>query len=441
MSRRAIAALLAASLACASPSAPTSATDPETREAADARLAEKARVFRAAIADHHLAQEGFLLYAVDLATVRDELAQGTYPALGDTPTYTGLLAATHCARADVDTGPDRAEALADADRVLAGLEALMRVTGRRGLLARGMQRTRPPEDSQPDSRWFAGGPGYEAYVWRGDVSRDQYANGLLPALAACRRHFPERVRALAVDVAELLLETDMRLVDPDGRVTRYGELGPSAGYGFNSIAKLTGYAVFALAAEADPDPRFAAKRDALRDRDRVVATSGISNIRVLGMTSFSNELMAWNLYRVLVPLARRTRDPALADLEYGMARSWLRVRPDGNAYFALLHCQLAPDACEPADMESARQLLLRFPLEKRRLPPSPALEALPRAFLPSRKLRRQARDPVPIELRPAETFEWKSSPYRLDAATQPGVEYTGLDYLAAYWLLRGLEPR
>jgi len=435
------AAALAALVACVSPttvSAP-SATDPQVLAAEDARLADKAREFRAAIQDRHLAREGFLLYAVDLGTVRDELERGSHPALADTPTYTGLLAATHCARADIETGPGRDEALADAAGALAGLETLARVTGRRGLLARGMQRSPPPERSQSDNRWFPGAPGYEDYFWRGDVSRDQYANGLLPALAACRMHFPERVRALSVDAAELLLATDMRLVDPDGRVTRYGELGPSAGWGFNSIAKLTGYAVFALAAEVDPDPRFAAQRDALRDRERVVATSGISNVRVLGMTSYSNELMAWNLYRVLVPLARRTHDSALADLEHGLQRSWRRVRSDGNAYFALLYCQLAPDSCPPGAVEQARQLLLRFPLEKRRLAPSPALAELPRAFLPSRKLRAQAREPVPIELRPAENFEWKSSPYRLDSATQPGVEYTGLDYLAAYWLYRGLR--
>lgn len=439
MTRRLRPAALAALLACASPPAPTApAPPPSSRAADDALLVEKARAFREAIVARHLASEGFLLYAVDLNLIGDQLERGDYPALGDTPTFTGLLAAAHCSRADVETGAGRAEALADADRALAGLEALERVTGRRGLLARGMQRSPPPASSQPDNRWFPGAPGYEAFVWRGDVSRDQYANGLLPALAACRVHFPERTRALAVDAAELLFETDMRLVDPDGRVTKYGDVGPSAGLGFNAIAKLTGYAVFALAAEADPDPLFAARRDELRDRERVVATSTTSNVRVLGLTSYSNELQAWNLYRVLVPLARRTHDPALPDLEYGLQRSWLRVRDDGNPYFTLLYCQLEPGSCEPGSLEAARELLVRFPLEKRRLAPSPALAALPRAWLPSRKFDAQARDPVPIELRPAESFEWKSSPYRLDAPTQPDVEYTGVDYLAAYWLYRGL---
>ena len=429
-------------MACASPppSADPSPPDPADRAAQDELLAAKARAFRTAIVDRHLATEGFLLYSVNLDDIREQLAHGTYPALGDTPTYSGLLAASHCTRADVEQGGARAEALADADRALAGLEILMHVTGRKGLLARGIQRPPKPANSQPDNRWFAGAPGYEMYLWRGDVSMDQYANGLLPALSACREHFPQRVRALAREVAELLLETDMRLVDPDGRVTKYGELGPLAGWGFNPIAKLTGYAVFALAAELDPDPRFAMRRDELRDRDRVVATSTITNIRILGMTSYSNDMMAWNLLRVLVPLAERTHDPALPNLRHAMQRSWLRVRPYGNAYFAVLFCRLAPESCDRDALANARAMLLRFPLEKRRLATSPQLAELPRAFLPSRKLGAQTRAPVPIELRPAETFEWKASPYRINDLMQPRTEYTGTDYLSAYWLYRGLDP-
>ena len=58
-----------------------------------------------------------------------------------------------------------------------------------------------------------------------------------------------------------------------------------------------------------------------------------------------------------------------------------------------------------------------------------------------RKFRRQARELVPIELRPASSFEWKSNPYRVDAYVRPETEYTGLDYLVAYWLYRDLERR
>jgi hypothetical protein len=316
----------------------------------------------------------------------------------------------------------------------------MKVTGVPGLLARGVQRGPSPPPREPEHRWFRGAPGYEAFAWRGDASMDQYANGLLPAVAACRGHFPERTRALARDVAEMLLATRMQIIDPDGRRTTYGDLSPRAGWGFNAIAKLTGYAVFALAAELDGDPRWAAQRDRLRDEERVVAGSTLTNLKILGITNYSNDLMAWNLYRVLVPLARRTHDPALADLLRGMHRTWRRVAPDRNAYFTLVLCGLVREECTGERLEDARRTLHRFPLEKRRLAPAPELAALPRALLPGRKWHPRARDVVPIELRPPDSMEWKASPYRVQAATAPESEYTGLDYLAAYWLYRELLP-
>ncbi len=230
----------------------------------------------------------------------------------------------------------------------------------------------------------------------------------------------------------------MWLVDPDGRGTRFGDLSPRSGFGFNSIAQLTGYGIFALAAELDPDPRWAQRRDRLRDHDRVLARSRRTNIRILGITNYSNDLMAWNLYRVLIPLAHRTQDPGLPDLRHGMLRAWLRVREDRNAYFTLVLCKIEPASCAPGSLADARTQLERFRRDKRRVPLDPALEKLTRSWLPGRKFRRQARELVPIELRPANSFEWKANPYRVDASVRPEVEYTGLDYLVAYWLYRDL---
>ncbi len=401
-------------------------------------LEDKARHFREALVRRHLSPEGLVLYRINLTTIDHDLRTGSYPSLADTPTFTGQFAAVSCTRAGVERGAARAEARSDAARALDGLRVLMDVTGVRGLLARSLRRDAVPELSALRGRWFPGAQGFQAYSWRGDVSLDQYTNGLLPAVAACRTQFPERARRLVVDSAAHLLEHGMRLVDPDGRPTSFGNLGPCAGLGFNGIALLTGYAVFALAASMDPDPRWARQRDRLRDRDRVVARALFTNLRILGITNYSNDLMAWNLYRVLVPLARRSGDPALPDLRYGMFRAWLRVRNDGNPYFAGVLCSLEPASCQAPMLREARDFLARFPREKRLLPLNPALAQVPRRRLPGRKFRPQARKPVPIELRPASSFEWKSSPYRLDGAVMPGWSVTGLDYLAAYWLYRSL---
>ena len=397
-------------------------------------LATKALAFEHALEERHLSAEGLLLYRIDLRSIEADLSRGTYPDLADGATFTGLLAAAACGRASFVSGPARQAALADADRALAGLELLMAVTGSPGLLARAARRAPAPEGAPERRRWSRGGPGYEEYSFRGNVSMDQYANGLLPAVGLCAQHFPTRARSLIVASAEHLLAHEMHLTDPDGRRTRFGDLSASSGFGFNSLAQLTGYGVFALAAALDPDPRWENQRDRLRDDDRVVARAQRTNLRVFGITNTSNDLMAWNLYRVLVPLLRRSNDPALPDLLRSMKRTWRRVREDRNAYFTLVYCKLEPEGCDAALLETARDQLATFPQNKRKIAPPAALAELPKRVLPGRKWRRQARDPVPMQLRPVSSFEWKSSRYRLHYSVAPDIEYTGLDFLVAYWL-------
>ncbi len=377
--------------------------------------------------------EGVLLYRVDLRSIGRDLALGSYPENADGPTFTGLFAAAACARAESTDGQAHAEAMADAATALSGLELQMRVTGIRGLLARSVRR-QPPPDGSP-GEWHASTGELAGWYWRGDVSMDQYANGLVPAVGLCRALYPDRTRRLAVDAAAHLLENDFELTDPDGKRTRFGDLSWRSGLGLNSIAQLTSYAIFSLAARLDPgDPRWLATRDALRDRYRVVARARTTNLRVLGITNHSNDLMAFDLYRVMVPLARETGDPALADLRHGLYRGQLRVRPDQNAYFDLVFCSLEPESCQAGTLARARDQLASFPLEKRKLGAPETAAAAEARLLPGRKWKRLATELVPIESRPASSFEWKSSPYRLHSDASPVTEYTGLDYLVAYWL-------
>ncbi len=400
--------------------------------AAADELGGKADAFRDAIHARHLTPEGLLLYRVDLRAVRRDLAEGTYPEYADGPTFNGLWAGAACARAESSEGAERARALADAAKALDGLELLMDVTGVRGLIARSARRA-PPRASNP-SHWREGAGRFAGWWWRGDVSQDQYANGLVPAVGLCRRLFPERARRLAVDAASHLVSHDYQLIDANGKRTKYGDLSWTSGLGFNAIGQLTSYAVISLAARLDTDPRWLAERDRLRDRYRVVARARFTNVRVFGVTGHSNDLMAFDLYRVLVPLARETRDPALRDLRNGLWRAWVRVKPDRNAFLTGIFCELEPGACPAELLAGVHDSLAEFPLEKRKVKPSPELAALPTRWLPGRKWKSLARDVVPMRLRPASSFEWKSSPYRVTHGSEPNTEYTGLDYLAAYWL-------
>src|SRR5262249_23979080 len=105
------------------------------------------------------------------------------------------------------------------------------------------------------------------------------------------------------------------------------------------------------------------------------------------------------------------------------------------AYLTLIFCDLEPRSCGAPLLAEAHATLADFPTEKRKVAPAPELAQLPRRWLPSRHWEPLARDLVPMRLRPASSFEWKSSPYRLQLGPpQPYREYTGLDYLVAYWL-------
>ncbi len=424
---------LAVGLALALPPAAGEAEGPEAGP-----LDAKQRIFRAALFDRHLSSEGVVLYRMRLSRARDDLANGRYPSLADSPTFTGIFAAASCARARVDG--EQEQGLDDARRALAGLRLLMDVTGRRGLLARAIRR-----DAGLDLRevrgaesWHPGGPGFERYVFRGDVSQDQYANGLLFAVASCQELLPEESRRLVTDFAAHLLEHDLHIVDVDGRTTRYGNLGPFSALGWNAVALLTSYAAFALADHLEPGQAWGRKRAELRDRWRMVARSRLTNLRVLGITNPSNDMMTLHLLYAMLPLARATRDPAAVDLRHTLHRVWLRVREDRNPYFAALACHAEPPSCDQRALADGIALLERFPPDKTRHPLDPALASLPRWPIPGRKGLPLAREVVPIELRPPSSFEWKSSPYRLTGTVDTDIEYTGVDFLAAYWLYRAL---
>src|SRR5258706_9890988 len=144
------------------------------RVAAADDLAAKADAFRAAIYARHLSREGVLLYNVDLRQIERDLAEGTYPALADGPTFNGLFAAAACARAEATTGAERERARGDASQALAGLELLMDVTGIPGLLARSVRRA--PPSGGDTSEWHAPAGRFPGWHWRGDVSHDPYAN-------------------------------------------------------------------------------------------------------------------------------------------------------------------------------------------------------------------------------------------------------------------------
>src|SRR6266540_3783389 len=162
-------------------------------------LSEKARLFDRAIRSHHLSPEGILLYK--------RFSDRPEGAVGDAPIWTGCYLGAQALRFAVTGEEEAREGVLTA---LRGLHFLQAVTGKRGLLCRGISKQGiPPDDAHPQE-WHQGEGPFSAYFWHGDVSVDQYTGALFGSAlaydlvddAAARRTIVEDVAAIADHLTE-----------------------------------------------------------------------------------------------------------------------------------------------------------------------------------------------------------------------------------------------
>ena len=385
-------------------------------------LHAKATAYQARLVGLHQMPDGVIRYRVHASQPRDD-----YGDLPDGPFFAGLYLASQALRLAA-TGD--ADARREVERTLSGMELLLAVTGRPGLLARWVARAPSPRGGE----WLPSEtrPGY---WWRADVSKDQlagYACGLGVALAVLEE--PElrtRIAGLAGPVAQHLEAHALRLVDPDGERTTHGDLRPRlAGFpvGVNALIAL---AVAKAADAAGADSTLYASLLA----DGALDAAGTSHWRAPGNTKRVNENMA---YVSVLPLLRLETDPARAtELREVERRLWTKVAGEHNAFFALVHAAASGDAAARAEGVAA---LREFPERKRDFPvdltrPGFAFE---RSLWKGSKGEPRAEAPLPLYLRPSGSNLWVSDP-RLMAgslADRGETEYAGIDYLLAYWLAR-----
>jgi len=398
-------------------------------------LAEKARFYQSRLEARHQTPVGLIRYRRYL----EDDADPSYGDLGDGCFHTGIYLASQALRL-ATTGD-----LAAREQVLLtlrGLEMLMRVTGKRGLLSRHftphgtLARGWPRSTTLPE------------YDWKPDVSKDQYAgfvHGLGVAFALLDdTSLKARVAALAAAAADHLMENDLRIVDADGRPTTYGDLsGRFAGFfplGINALVALSIAKLASVSTAAEPYGGFYSR----------LVSRGYASVAYwaymapLGINNAVNENMG---YLALYPLLLLEKDPrTLERLRSGERRTWSHVKDEKNAFFAFVHAG-AVESGEGGDPGSAaeaaragRAALREFPDEKVELPVDLTRHGFnyPRAFLNNRKCLPRTTRALPLYLRPRSSSMWASDPYRLagSIALRRKMENAGMDYLLAYWMGR-----
>jgi hypothetical protein len=402
-------------------------------------LRAKADRYQERLEVHHRTPEGLIRYRRSLGGPPDP----SYGDLADGCFHTGIYLASQALRHAATRDPRARE---EALHALRALEMLMEVTGKPGLLARHFS----PAGTISGGPWRASSS-LPAYVWRSDVSKDQYAgfiHGLGVALVCLDE--PEvraRVARLAGAAADHLLANDFTIIDADGEPTTHGDLGGRFLFlpiGVNALITL---AIAKVAAVATGEERHQAfYRRLIANGYHHVAHWAYFDF--LGVGNRVNDHMG---YLALYPLLRLEEDPRIAAvLRDGGRRTWRHVRGDRNAFFAFIHAAAVGDP--PGDpppaafstveeaLSTGRESLGEFPEEKIEWPVDltrPGFD-FPRAFLNSRKCEPRTTSGIPLYLRVRTSSLWASDPFRLAGRLlrYGEVENAGMDYLVAYWLGR-----
>ncbi len=398
-------------------------------------LEEKAARYQAGIEARHQLADGVIRYRTQLGEDGPRPDPGN---LADGCFYQGIYLAGQALRLAATGDP------AARDQVLLALRAMelyAEVAGERGLLARYISLEKPDDD-----RWLRSRT-HPEYFWRSDVSKDQYAgyvHGLGVTLAVVRDPgIRARVAALAAAVADHLIANDLRIIDWDGERTTFGDLrGRQFGVPFG-VDALICLSVAKAAAVGTGDPMYGAFYRRLVREGYLRLSRGVRLV-LLG----KKRVNAHMAYLAIYPLLALETDPQIRlELQATERLMWRAVKDEYNGLFSFVHAsvgdwqqELRPGNPASNAARAGRESLRLFPDDKIARPVDltrPGFD-FPRALFADESCRPQSAVALPPYLRARSSSLWVSNPYRLvDSLGNRGdLEYSGADYLEAYWMAR-----
>jgi len=407
----------------------------------DLGLREKALRYERNLEERHYTSDGLVAYKINLPL--KERGDIERLNLADTAAWTGCYLAAEAFRYAVTGEP---AVLQKIRKTLAGLSKLQAVTGVRGLLARTIIKADQPDPYLLRSgEWHPASPPFRGYFWRGDVSNDQY-DGVLFGYAVCYDLVPQasirqQIREAVADLVNHIVDHGMTIVDVDGQVTTHGDMSPCS---WEDLDALLALSFLRIAIHVTAEPHFEEKYRELIQRHGYHHRAASARKKwwecFLGINHSDNNLAFLAYYNLI----RLEEDPRLlSHYLRGLERAWTVVKEEGNSLFNFIYLALTrpPDPLiyqDPA-WQSAIDTLYLFPSNKLVVEVINSHRSdIKKAWLADRHGHPQAQHPLPINLRPVDSFEWKANPYRLDGhrGARGKAEYAGVDYLLAYWLGR-----
>ncbi|MBI4424759.1 MAG: hypothetical protein HY554_13590 [Elusimicrobia bacterium] len=375
------------------------------------------------------------------------------PALGDMCIWQGVYTAMASLQYAWDRSP---QSLEYAEKAFDGLAMMLRpgLPVARGVLPAGLAR-----DGQDPFTYSSGG-----YQWKEDASIDS-ASGWVFGMVLAERLLPsrrERARAALQRFTDDLIANGFRLKNGDGSPTRFGNMG--AGLLSPPPGVLLSLAVLSQCARRADTPRCA---ELLRGftRKRQDLWASYASAPIPGRHMSSNHNMAflslsaallsedsprrWRMYaRGMIRLAETTENRANSFWIY-LTYWTLEQRPD-------LMNRLSGDRrlARWATRRPALLSLAKKPMQEFEFPACKAAYETLNSVRPDLEFvwntfghTKTVAQPLPVWQRPAADFIWQRNPYLLDDwqghRTSPAREFTGLDFLLAYYLglhLGGINP-
>lgn len=403
------------------------------RAATDLTLAEKAQLFEVDM-DRYFVDEGQLAPKMKLPTPeRAFIAYNMPDNAYMTGMYLGMLSMQYAATKDPATK-------VKAGHAIEALNRLSTVSGKKGLLVRAAMSVDAPFDD--DGVWRTSDDG--RYKWRGDVSSDQMDGVLYGYFMAYElvANDVEKV-VIARNVAahvDHILENGRRIVGYDGKPTRWGSYYKEYVTTREPMNALLLLQHLKIAHHVTGEQRFAKAYRSIAVEDGY-AELAVSARRGRYSVNYSDDVLNW---LALYPLLRLEQDPDLRRrYTTGLRNAWEGtddappIKPHQNPLYGFVVQAFLGDDSGVAD--GIRSLEL-FPLDMKwnRLTIAKYEREFGFRFDPEPKSPKPAPGAVvPIDRRRKQWSVWVHSPYEEASRSQEhGLEFSGHDYLLAYWLGR-----
>lgn len=472
MSRRSLGCLLFTLTACTGSTDEPNPPDPYPQcDTSSTNLLERAKTYDQIARDLHIQPGQNLLHA---ARVKEDLTTFDEVRLSDNSGFwTATYAASQAYRYRVTEDP---EALENLKRVLRGMVELHDITGVPGLFARSYVHLGlpgfPAEQDLLDSsaecdlsvehckRWNRGSGDFQEYMFKNDVSRDEYAGHLFAAGIAGRLiDDPEvqtAVRKISFNTATHLMDNEMTFIDIDGKPTTFGAMSPNSFGGFPGFLAVQTLAWFKTAALQSDDPRIErfyrhcmVREDISQCEDPALATDDAYTVhlRTMGLdlgckTNWNNHNMA---QLAMFDLIQNETDGRLKRMYQAIleAQMWdvddeRPMKDQRNSLYTFFHEINRNEALVPRDevrVEAGICVMKTFPEVK-------YLRAVDHSEFPEvcrgRKDWGMTDVLIPIQQRLMDNFTWTRNPYRLRDPIAEDRQYieSPEDFLLAYWLGR-----